>query len=145
MIIYNALDIKIPKFPRRNVSNWIKSVAGQFNKRLGDVSFIFCSDEKILEINKNYLSHDYYTDVITFDYSTKEKISGDIFISIETVMSNAKTYHIPFEQELYRVMIHGILHLCGLNDKTHKEKATMRKIENQALLCIIGIPAVESY
>ena len=133
MIIYNALDIKIPKFPRRAVSKWITNVAGNFNKGVGDVSYIFCSDEKILEINKDYLSHDYYTDVLTFDYSTKEKISGDIFIGIETVKSNAEKFKVTFERELFRVMIHGVLHLCGMNDTTKIEKEAMRKNENQAL------------
>ena len=133
MIIYTRLDVKIPGFPRRTISKWIKSVAEQYKKRVGEVSFIFCSDEKILEMNEEYLSHNYYTDIITFDYSKKEKISGDIFISLETINSNADKYKVGFENELYRVMIHGILHLFGIKDKTKKEKAIMRENENQAL------------
>ena len=136
MIIYNALKVKIPKFPRRAFSNCIKSVAEKFKKRVGDISYIFCDDDKILEINKEYLSHDYYTDVITFDYSTKDIISGDIFISIDTIKTNKEKYKVPFDQELYRVMIHGILHLCGMQDKTNTEKTIMKEAENQALIKI---------
>ena len=133
MIIYNTLDVKFPKIKRRIVSNWIKYVTGNFNKRVGDISFIFCSDEKILELNKEYLSHNYYTDVLTFDYSKNEIISGDIFISIDTVTSNAKNYQIPLTQELYHVMIHGILHLCGMNDNNKKTIIDMRKSEKEAM------------
>ena len=133
MILFTKIDIKTPAFKRRIIKEWLKRTASKFEKVIGDVSFIFCSDDKIIEINKMYLSHDYYTDIITFDYSKNKIISGDIFISIETVKSNADLYCITFNQELYRVMIHGILHLCGLQDKTKKEKTIMRHHENLAL------------
>ena len=133
MILYTCLEVKIPVFPRRTISKWIKSVAEHYKRRVGEVSFIFCSESKILEINKVYLSHDYFTDIITFDYSSKETISGDIFISPDTIKSNADKYKVNFMNELYRVMIHGILHLCEMRDKTKKEKAIMREIENKAL------------
>lgn len=133
MILFTTIDIKTPAFKRKIIKEWLKITASKFEKVIGDVSFIFCSDDKIIEINKMYLSHDYYTDIITFDYSKNKIISGDIFISIETVKSNADLYCITFNQELYRVMIHGILHLCGLQDKTKKEKTIMRHHENLAL------------
>ena len=133
MIIYNALDVKIPIFPKRKVSSWIKRVASNYNFKVGNVSYIFCSDEKILEINNKYLSHNYFTDVITFDYTLDNTISGDIFVSIETVVSNANQYHVNHLQELYRVMIHSILHLCGLKDTTKEEKLIMTNKENETL------------
>ena len=133
MIIYEGLDVKIPKIPRRKISNWTKAIAAKFQKRVGDIAYIFCSDDKILALNKDYLCHNFYTDIITFDYSFKETISGDIFISIETVKTNAEKYNNNFNNELFRVMIHGVLHLCGLKDKTKKEKIAMRASENNAL------------
>ena len=136
MIIYNTDNVKMPVFPKRKISNWIKQIAETYEKRVGEVSYIFCSEEKILQVNKEYLSHDYITDVITFDYSENKTISGDIFICIETVRSNATEYKSTFIEELYRVMIHGILHLCGLSDKTGKERANMRKKEFEALKII---------
>ena len=99
-----------------------KNVAGIYGKKCGDISYIFCSDEKILEINREYLDHDYYTDIITFDYTEKNRISGDIFISIDTVKSNADEFEVSYEEELHRIIIHGILHLCGINDKGPERK-----------------------
>jgi len=138
MIRYNSNEAKIPAFPRRKISNWIKSVAFSLNRKVGEVSYIFCSDQKILEVNQDFLSHDFYTDVITFDYSSDNIITGDIFISIDTVQSNAIQYKTTFINELYRVIIHGILHLCGMRDKTVKEKELMRKQENVALSSLIN-------
>jgi rRNA maturation RNase YbeY len=133
MISYLADSVKVPAFSKRKVSAWIKQVAALQNYKVGNVSYIFCSDEKILEVNQQYLQHDYYTDIITFDYTEGKKISGDIFISLDTVRSNATKYAQSYEQELLRVMIHGILHLCGQNDKTAVHKAEMTKKENNAL------------
>ena len=133
MITYNSLDIKIPKIPKRKISNWTKYVAWKFQKKVGDIAYIFCSEDKILKLNTEYLCHHFFTDVITFDYSLKKLISGDIFISIETVKSNAEKFKIDFYNELYRVMIHGVLHLCGLKDKTKQEKIAIRENENNAL------------
>ncbi len=132
-IIYQSEDIPFPKIKRRDTSNWIKSVASSYNRKAGDIAYIFCSDEKILEINKQYLNHDYYTDIITFDYSENNTISGDLFISLDTVKSNAEKFGTSYEEELYRVIIHGILHLCGFKDKSPKEEKLMREKEKEAL------------
>ena len=133
-IIYQSDDIKFPTIKRRVTSNWIKSVAAFHNRKIGEISYIFCSDEKILEINKQYLSHDYYTDIITFDYSENNIVSGDLFISLETVKSNAEKYGTDYDEELCRVIIHGVLHLCGFKDKSFKDEKIMREKENEALL-----------
>jgi rRNA maturation RNase YbeY len=132
-ILYLAEEIKLPPIKKRIVTAWIKSIAASYNKEIEDVSYIFCSDEKILEVNKEYLEHDYYTDIITFDYSEGDTISGDIFISIDTVKSNSLQFNTPYLEEIHRVIIHGILHLCGINDKTPEERAYMTECENKAL------------
>ena len=100
---------------------------------MGDVTYIFCNDEKILAVNREFLQHDYYTDVITFDYSAPDRLSGDIFISLDTVRSNAEQVGVLFEQELHRILIHGILHLTGQGDKTPESKAQMTAKEEKAL------------
>ena len=132
-IVYQAVDITFPKIKRRETKNWIKKVIEHFNKKVGNITYIFCSDEEILRINKLYLNHDYYTDIITFDYSEKDKLSGDLFISLETVKTNSEKFNTEYEEELNRVMIHGILHLCGYDDKTNLMKHEMREKENEAL------------
>ena len=104
-----------------------------YGKKCGDIAYIFCSDEKILEVNKAYLQHDYYTDVITFDYTEGDKISGDIFISVDTVRSNAEQFGTDYDEELHRIIIHGVLHLCGINDKGPGEREMMTRHENEAL------------
>jgi rRNA maturation RNase YbeY len=119
---------------RRRVNYWIRSVIGSFRKKMGNISYIFCSDEKILSINRQYLNHDYYTDVITFDYTEDGVVSGDIFISIDTVRSNAGKFGVGYGEELHRVMIHGVLHLCGVNDKSPEERENMTQQENIALM-----------
>jgi rRNA maturation RNase YbeY len=101
---------------------------------VGDIAYIFCNDEKILEINRQYLGHDYFTDIITFDYDEGDIISGDLFISLDTVRSNAEEQGTNYDEELYRVIIHGILHLCGINDKGPGEREIMEAAENEALL-----------
>ena len=137
MILYNAYDVKMPVIPKRKISNWIKQVAAKHQKRVGDITCIFCSDKKILEVNNEYLSHDYFTDIITFDYSEAARISGDMFISIDTVRTNAEKYKVDYRQELYRVIIHGILHLCGIDDKASGARAIMERYENEALACLL--------
>jgi rRNA maturation RNase YbeY len=137
MITYNSENVKVPKINRRAVSTWIKKVAGQYNKKVGEVGYLFCDVDKILEINNKYLKHDYYTDIITFDYSEKNVISGDIFISLNTVTSNSQMFNTNFNEELHRVIIHGILHLCGQNDKTDAEAQQMREKENFALKMLV--------
>lgn len=133
MITYHTEDINTPKLPKREINAWIKQVAASRGCTVGDVNYIFCSDEKILEINRQYLQHDYYTDIITFDYSEENVIHGDIFISLDTVASNAEEYSESFERELRRIIIHGILHLCGQEDKSPTHRAEMTDLENKAL------------
>lgn len=123
----------MPKFDEEKVRTWIKEVARRHNRRVGDLNYIFCNDEKILEVNIEFLQHDYYTDIITFDYSTKRKISGDIFISLDTVASNAELFAKDYDEEFMRVVIHGVLHLCGINDKGEGEREIMEQHENDAL------------
>lgn len=132
-ISFQADNVKLPVIKKREISKWIKTVALKYGKNTDEISYIFCDDEKILEINKEYLKHDYYTDIITFDYSEGEKISGDIFISIDTVKSNSQMYTTDYQDELYRVIIHGVLHLCGLDDSSEAEQKIMREAEDNAL------------
>jgi rRNA maturation RNase YbeY len=132
-IAYYTENVKMPPIKRRIVSAWIKSVADNYGKKIGNISYIFCSDEKILEVNQQYLQHDYYTDIITFDYTEGDMLSGDLFISLDTVRSNAKKYETAYIEELHRTLIHGILHLCGINDKGPGEREIMEKNENIAL------------
>lgn len=115
------------------LKKWIKAVAADYDKKVGDISYLFCNDERILEVNRQYLQHDYYTDIITFDYCEGDVISGDMFISLDTVRSNAEQYGEAFEHEFHRVVIHGILHLCGQDDKTDEAQAEMTRKENLAL------------
>ncbi|MFT3752069.1 MAG: rRNA maturation RNase YbeY [Paludibacter sp.] len=133
MIQYIAEDVKLPALQKQKTNNWIKETAGGYGKKVGDIAYVFCSDERILEINKQYLNHDYFTDIITFDYSEGAVISGDIFISVDTVKSNAAEFGVEFETELLRIVIHGILHLCGQDDKTPELRIEMTKKENLAL------------
>jgi len=133
MITYQSIDVKRPKIKARECTAWIKKVASGHGKKVGEIAYIFCSDEKILETNRQYLSHDYYTDIITFDYSEGDTISGDIFISVDTVKSNAEGLGIAFDDELSRILIHGILHLCGFKDKKPADKAEMTRQEDAAL------------
>jgi len=136
-IFYDAVEVKFPNIKKRDTGNWIKSVVANHQKRVGDISYIFCSDEEILRINNQYLNHDYYTDIITFDYSEKNIVSGDLFISLETVKSNAEKFGTEYREELNRVIIHGILHLCGFKDKSPEEEAIMRQKENEALSLLV--------
>jgi rRNA maturation RNase YbeY len=137
-ISYQAEDVKIPPIKKRRTTDWIKAVVASHRKVTGDIAFIFCSDKKILEINNQYLQHDYYTDIITFDYSEENTIAGDIFISLDTVKSNSEKFKTEYDEELNRVMIHGILHLCGINDKQPCEREYMAQCENKALEMLKG-------
>ena len=123
---------------KRETANWIKTIAADYGKKVGELSYLFCDDQKILEMNRHYLQHDYFTDIITFDYSEGNSIAGDIIISLETVRSNSQKYQTPFEKELRRVIIHGVLHLCGLRDKNKKEQKEMREAEDKALFLLIS-------
>lgn len=133
MVSFQAEGVSIPKMNFATISKWINAVASGYNRRVGDVVYKFCSDDAILKANQDFLNHNFYTDIITFDYSIGNKVGGDILISIDTVKSNAEKFEVPYVQELRRVIIHGILHLCGLKDKTPKERDEMEKAENKAL------------
>ena len=133
MITYNVEGVKMPKIRKRENTAWIKAVAASYGKKVGEIAYIFVNDEKILEVNRQYLQHDYYTDIITFDYCEGDVISGDLFISLDTVRTNAEQVGATYEQELHRVIIHGILHLCGINDKGPGEREIMEVAENSAL------------
>ena len=132
-ITYLAQQIEMPEFNQSAVNEWIEQVARNHNRVVGPLIYIFCSDEKILEVNRQFLQHDYFTDVITFDYSSHKRISGDIFISLDTVRSNAELFQRAYNEEFMRVVIHGVLHLCGINDKGPGEREIMEAHENAAL------------
>lgn len=124
----------MPPIDQAVITVWVGAVAATYGRRTGDINYIFVDDEEILRVNRQFLQHDYYTDIITFDNSSSSKfISGDLFISLDTVRTNAEGLGLPYEQELHRVVIHGILHLCGLNDKGPGERELMEAAENRAL------------
>ena len=123
----------MPALDERQLNRWIRAVAADYGFSVGNLNYIFCSDERELEVNRQFLGHDYYTDVITFDYSTNSVLNGDIFISLDTVRSNAEMVGAPFEHELKRIIIHGLLHLTGQGDKTPQTKAQMTEKEEKAL------------
>ena len=133
MITYNTDGVKMPSIKKRENTAWVKAVAASYGKRVGEIAYIFVDDEKILEVNRQYLGHDYYTDIITFDYCEGDVISGDLFISLDTVRTNAEQVGATYEEELHRVIIHGILHVCGINDKGPGEREIMEAAEDKAL------------
>ncbi len=139
MISYDSENIKCPAIKRRAVSAWIRAVAAAHGRRVGDIGYLFVDDEKILEVNNEYLGHDYYTDIITFDYCEGDRISGDMVISLDTVRTNAEQFGKSYDEELHRVIIHGILHLCGINDKGPGEREVMEAEENKALAMAEGL------
>ena len=133
MITYNTENVKMPDIRRRDTSAWIRRVASTYGKKVGEVGYLFCDDEKILQVNREYLHHDYYTDIITFDYCDDDTLNGDLVISLDTVRSNAQMLGKSYDEELHRVIIHGILHLCGINDKGPGEREIMEEAENKAI------------
>ena len=133
MIHFASDDIEMPELDERKVSRWIRAVAAGYGFAVGEIHYIFCSDARELEVNRQFLGHDYYTDIITFDYSTPSTLNGDIFISLDTVRSNAEALGIAFEDELRRILIHGVLHLTGQGDKTPETKAEMTEKEEKAI------------
>lgn len=133
MVKFIAEDIEMPALDERSVSRWIRAVAADYGFSVGNIHYIFCSDERELAVNREFLGHDYYTDVITFDYSTASTLNGDIFISLDTVRSNAEMVGATFEHELHRILIHGVLHLTGQGDKTPETKIQMTAKEEKAL------------
>ena len=133
MVKFIAEDIEMPALDERSVSRWIRAVAADYGFSVGNIHYIFCSDERELAVNREFLGHDYYTDVITFDYTSGQTLNGDIFISLDTVRSNAETVGATFEHELHRIIIHGVLHLTGQGDKTPETKVQMTEKEEKAL------------
>jgi len=133
MIHFTTDSIEMPALDERKIGRWIRAVAADYGFSVGNINYIFCSDERELAVNREFLGHDYYTDVITFDYSTVSTLNGDIFISLDTVRSNAEMVGVTFEKELYRIIIHGVLHLTGQGDKTPETKAQMTEKEEKAL------------
>lgn len=132
-ITFHSEGVDFPAIDKKRVADWIRSVAKEYGKKTGEIAYLFCNDNKILAVNQQFLGHDYYTDIITFDYSEEDCLSGDIFVSIDTVRSNADLYRVSYQEELHRVVIHGILHLCGMKDESEQEKEEMREAENRAL------------
>lgn len=133
MAIQFSFQTNYPLKSRTKIKQWIKQIIESKGKKTGNITYIFCDDEYLLEVNKQYLQHDYYTDVITFDYVENDLIGGDIFISTDRVRENALAFGSSETEELHRVIIHGALHLLGLKDKSEKEASQMREAENEAL------------
>jgi len=133
MVKFIAEDIEMPALDERKVSRWIRAVAADYGFSVGQIHYIFCSDERELEVNRQFLGHDYYTDVITFDYTSGQTLNGDIFISLDTVRSNAEMVGATFEHELHRIIIHGVLHLTRQGDKTPETKVQMTEKEELSL------------
>lgn len=133
MIEYCVAEVALPKIDTDRIDAWIEEVLALHQRQLGELCYVFCSDNYILQVNNDYLQHDYYTDIITFDYCVNNMISGDLFISLDTVKTNAEQFSQTFENELLRVIIHGVLHLCGLKDKSTEDEKNMRLAEEQAL------------
>ena len=133
-ISFLSEGIKKPRFPYKFISEWLKGIVLKYNKSVGQITYIFCDDEYLLEINVKYLRHDFYTDIVTFDYCENDVISGDLFISLDRVSENAELFGVSFNEEFLRVIVHGLLHLLGYGDHTVSEKRLMRELENQCLL-----------
>ncbi len=139
MIHFSSENIDLPALNYPQVERWIRAVAAQYGYSVGELHYIFCDDEKILAVNREFLQHDYYTDIITFDYTTRTRVNGDIYISLDTVSTNAEQVEVPFLHELHRIIIHGLLHLTGQADKTPETKAQMTAKEEDALKKIVHL------
>ena len=129
--------VDMPALNLQEIEKWISRVAQDHGRILGPLTYIFCNDDKIIEVNRQFLNHDYYTDIITFDYSRGKLISGDMFISLDTVRSNSELVGQTYDAELRRVIIHGVLHLCGINDKGPGEREIMEAEEDRALQMLV--------
>lgn len=137
MISFNNQSIDFKLKQKTKLKQWIKTITEKEKHKLGTINYVFCTDDELLEININHLDHNTYTDIITFDYTEEKTIHSDIFISLDRVEANAQKFKVDFEIELRRVMIHGVLHLCGYKDKTKADAELMRKKEDAALkLCL---------
>lgn len=133
MIDFQTEGVELPNLDFARIERWLGAVAATYDRRVGNLSYLFCSDDYILEQNNKFLGHDYFTDIITFDYSRGDRVSGDIMISLETVATNAEKVGEEYDRELKRVIVHGLLHLCGINDKGPGEREIMEEAENRAL------------
>lgn len=133
MISFDVKNVKMPDADFAKIEIWLNEVAATHDRRIGNLNYLFCDDEEILRVNREFLHHDYYTDIITFDYSRKDKVGGDIFISLDTVKSNSEDLKVSFHSEILRVIVHGLLHLCGIDDKAPGEREVMEEEENKAL------------
>ena len=133
MISFEVKNVSLPNLDFAKVEKWLEAMAVSHKRIVGKLNYLFCDDKEILRVNREFLDHDYFTDIITFDYSFKNKVSGDIFISLDTVRSNADDLKVPYEEELLRVIVHGLLHLCGINDKGEGEREIMERCEDRAL------------
>lgn len=133
MILYNVVNTEMPSINQQKVSEWVREVAASYQRHVGDINFIFVDDEEILRVNREFIGHDYYTDHIGFDYSSGTTISGDIYIGVDTVLTNSQKLSCAYIEELHRVIIHGVLHLCGIDDKGPGERAIMEAAEDKAL------------
>lgn len=133
LITFQTDNIAMPDIDMAVIRKWVGDVAATYGKVCGPITYIFCDDERIISVNRQFLQHDYYTDIITFDYSHGTRISGDLFISLDTVLTNSQQQQTTYREELHRVIIHGVLHLCGINDKGPGEREIMDAAENRAL------------
>ncbi|MBR4643716.1 MAG: rRNA maturation RNase YbeY [Bacteroidaceae bacterium] len=133
MILYNVVNTEMPPINQQKVSEWVRRVAATYQRHVGDINFIFVDDDEILRVNREYIGHDYYTDHIGFDYSQGSTISGDIYVGVDTVRTNSEKIGCDYNEELHRVIIHGVLHLCGIDDKGPGERAIMEAEEDKAL------------
>ena len=140
MITFQTINVAMPDIDQPTIRAWVKAVIESYGRSTSDIAYIFVDDEEILRVNRQFLQHDYYTDIITFDYNDGDTVSGDLFISLDTVRSNAEELQVSYAQELLRVIIHGILHLCGINDKGPGEREIMEAAENRALSLYPVIP-----
>lgn len=138
-ITFHFENIEIPDFDSEFFSLWLSQVTDHYGRSTGDIAYVFCSDKYLLEINQKYLDHDYYTDIITFNYNNERAISGDMYISVERVRENARIFEVEFLNELARVMAHGMLHLLGYNDKTKEEEMEMREQETKCLILLKNV------
>ena len=133
MVYFSSESVPFPPIDRAAVTAWIVRVAHTYGRTVGDLSYLFCDDGRILDVNRQFLQHDYYTDIITFDYNEGTTLNGDLVISLDTVRTNAELFGKAYDEELHRVIILGVLHLCGLNDKGPGERELMEAAENRAL------------
>ncbi|MDQ1772962.1 rRNA maturation RNase YbeY [Labilibaculum sp. A4] len=139
LITYDTCEASIPAIDQKRLSEWINRVVVNNSFEIGEINYYFCSDNYLLEMNREHLNHDYFTDIITFDYTVADIVSGDLFISVDTVLDNAKEYGCEYLQELHRVMIHGVLHLMGIDDKTDEDQEIMTQKEDESLALLSDI------